>query len=196
LTNEGLSELERQLANYIAATVASQSNEDLVTAVETSPVFDPSRLQRFIWQLWDQTKTDPVTPPVELLQLLLPRFETLDESRKNAFPQFVKGWLADSRGPELLQVLKASTFKGKPRTELVTVLLERQDLLASTEHAQRAELYRCAQSIAQGSGQATKKVEDRLKLLQGGTPDDQAVFQLLHPVVDEGEVTEKSDHGT
>ncbi len=192
LTDEGLSQLEQRLARYITATVASRSNEDLLTAVETSPVFDPSRLQRFIWQLWDETKTDALTPPVELLQLLLPRFEALDEPRQNAFPQLVKGWLADARAPELLQVLKTSTFKGKLKTELVAVLLERQDLLASTEHELRAELYRCAQSIAKGSAPATKKVDDRIGLLQSGTPDDQAVFQLLHPV-NEGEAAVKSD---
>ena len=100
--------------------------------------------------------------------------------------------MADARAPELLQVLKTSTFKGKLKTELVAVLLERQDLLASTEHELRAELYRCAQSIAKGSAPATKKVDDRIGLLQSGTPDDQAVFQLLHPV-NEGEAAVKSD---
>ena len=81
----------------------------------------------------------------------------------------------------MVKLLTPAVFEAKLRAELVTAILERQDLLASGEHAERASFFVSAQAIAQGSGQSTKKVEDRVKQLQTGTPDDQTVYEILRP---------------
>jgi hypothetical protein len=164
----------------IAANAESQSYNDLLTRIEEAPAFDADHFARILWGLWDRARVSPA-PPVGLLQLLLPRFDKLDAARQNTLPEVVKGWLESAPMGPLLQVLEASAYKGKPRSELVGVLTEREPLVPATEHQQRAALLSCARSVAQGAPNSVNGVQQRIADLEKGTPDDQAVFALLQP---------------
>ena len=180
LAPEELGTLESTLIELIAANAEAQSYNDLLTRIEATPAFDADRFARILWGLWDRARAS-AAPPIGLLQLLLPRFDKLDAARQNTLPEVVKAWLETPPMGPLLQVLEASAYKGKPRSELVGVLTEREPLVAATEHQQRAALLSCARSVAQGAPNSVNSVQQRIADLEKGTPDDQAVFALLQP---------------
>jgi hypothetical protein len=180
LAPEELGTLESNLIELIAANAEAQSYNDLLTRIDAAPAFDADRFARILWGLWDRARVSP-TPPIGLLQLLLPRFDKLDAARQNTLPEVVKAWLESAPIGPLLQVLEASAYKGKPRSELVGVLTEREPLVAATEHQHRAALLSCARSVAQGAPNSVNSVQQRIADLEKGTPDDQAVFALLQP---------------
>jgi KAP family P-loop domain len=178
LAPEELGTLESNLIELIAANAEAQSYNDLLARIEAAPAFDADRFARILWGLWDRARVSPA-PPIGLLQLLLPRFDKLDAARQNTLPEIVKAWLESAPIGPLLQVLEASAYKGKPRSELVGVLKEREPLVAATEHQQRAALLSCARSVAEGAPNSVTSVQQRIADLEKGTPDDQAVFALL-----------------
>jgi len=178
LTPEELGTLEISFIELIAANADAQSYEDLLTRIAASSAFNADRFDRLLWGLWDRARVSP-TPPIGLLALLLPRFHKLDAARQSTLPEAVKTWLESAPNMQLLQILRASDYKGKPRTELVAVLVAREPVVAATEHAQRAEILDCARTIAQGAPNAVSSVEQRIADLEKGTSDDQAVFALL-----------------
>jgi hypothetical protein len=180
LTPEELDSLENSLVEMIAANADGQSYDNLLRTIEGSPAFDATRYERIVWSLWDRAKASPA-PPLGLLQLVLPRFDKLDPARQNTLPEVVKTWLVAVPPGQLLQVLRASSYKGKARAELVAGLIEREPLVAATEYQMRADLLGCALTIAQGSAKATQSVEDRIGSLREGTNDDQEVYKLLNP---------------
>jgi hypothetical protein len=180
LAPEELGALESNLVELIAANAEAQSYNDLLTRIGEAAAFDADRFARILWGLWDRARASPA-PPIGLLQLLLPRFDKLDAARQNTVPEVVKAWLESVPMGPLLRILEASAFKGKPRSELVGVLTEREPLVAATEHQQRAALLSCARRVAQGAPNLVNSVQQRIADLEKGTPDDQAVFSLLHP---------------
>lgn len=180
LAPEELGTLESNLIELIAANAEAQSYDDLLTRIEATPAFDANRFARIVWGLWDRARAS-AAPPIGLLQLLLPRFDKLDAARQNTLPEVIKAWLESAPMGPLLQILEASAYKGKPRSELVGVLLDREPLVAATEHEQRAALLGCARGVAQGAPNSVNGVQQRIADLEKGTPDDQAVFALLQP---------------
>ena len=180
LAPEELGTLESNLIELIAANAEAHSYDDLVTRIEAAPALDADRFARILWGLWDRAKVIPA-PPIGLLQLLLPRFDKLDAARQNTLPEVVKTWLESAPTVPLLQVLEASTYKGKPRSELVTVLVQREPLVAATDHQQRTALLSCARAIAHGAPNSVSSVQQWIGDLEKGTPDDRAVYALLQP---------------
>jgi hypothetical protein len=181
LAEEGRDQLKQQLLDELLRNASAKTSSDLLAGIKSSAAF-AAAFKDFIADIWDRVKSE-ATPPLPVLELLMPHYAVLTPDRQHAFVIRIRDWLQhDAVQRELLDVIRLGSYKAPERKELVEIILDRQDLVTNTDHGLRAEFIRCAEDVAGESTPAKKLVEDRLAtLVESGGDDGQAVVDLVRP---------------